>query len=158
MFICQSMSLFCFSYFFPFSPHFHCFLLLIKIYNIYILFFHSCLHHCFSRVCVGVGVSCSVMSDSLRSHELYPACLLCPGDFPGKNTGMGYYALLQGIFPIQGSNLGLLCCRQTLYCLSHQWNLCFSLSSILKYIQCSPSVILLKTLQSFLCWMKIVFE
>ena len=28
--------------------------------------------------------------------------------------------LLQGIFPTQGANLGLPCCRQILYCLSHQ--------------------------------------
>ena len=26
------------------------------------------------------------------------------GDSPGKNTGVGCHALLQGIFPIQGSN------------------------------------------------------
>ena len=30
-------------------------------------------------------------------------------DFPGKNTGVGCHALLQGIFPTQGSNLHLLC-------------------------------------------------
>ena len=30
------------------------------------------------------------------------------GDSPGKNTGVGCYALLQGIFPTQGSNLCLL--------------------------------------------------
>ena len=30
-----------------------------------------------------------------------------PGDSPGKNTGVGCYDLFQGIFPIQGSNLGL---------------------------------------------------
>ena len=30
------------------------------------------------------------------------------GDFPGKNTGVGYHALLQGIFWIQGSNQHLL--------------------------------------------------
>ena len=41
-------------------------------------------------------------------------------DFPGKNTGVGYHALLQGIFPTQGSNAGLLHCRQILYRLSHQ--------------------------------------
>ena len=34
------------------------------------------------------------------------------GDSPGKNTGAGCHALLQGIFPTQGSNLGLLHCRQ----------------------------------------------
>ena len=38
---------------------------------------------------------------------------------PGKNTGVCCYAL-QGIFPTQGSNPGLLHCRQILYCLSHQ--------------------------------------
>ena len=37
-----------------------------------------------------------------------------------KNTGVGSYSLLLGIFPTQGSNLGLLHCRQILYCLSHQ--------------------------------------
>ena len=42
-----------------------------------------------------------------------------PLDFPGKNTGVGCHFLLQGIFPNQGSNPGLLCCWQTLYCLSH---------------------------------------
>ena len=49
-----------------------------------------------------------------------PARLLCPWDFPGKNTGAGCHFLLQGIFPTQGSNLGLLNCRQTLYHLSYQ--------------------------------------
>ena len=42
------------------------------------------------------------------------------GDSPCKNTGVGCHSLLQGIFLTQGSNLGLLHCRQTLYPLSHQ--------------------------------------
>ena len=42
------------------------------------------------------------------------------GDSPGKNTGAGCHTLLQGIFPTQGSNPGLLHCRQILYHLSHQ--------------------------------------
>ena len=33
------------------------------------------------------------------------------GNFPGKNTGEGCHALLQGIFLIWGSNPGLLHCR-----------------------------------------------
>ena len=41
-------------------------------------------------------------------------------DSPGKNTGVGCHALLQGIFPTQGSNPGLLHCRQICYRLSHQ--------------------------------------
>ena len=46
--------------------------------------------------------SCSVVSDSLRPHGLYN-----PRDSPGKNTVVGCHALLQGIFPTQGSNPGL---------------------------------------------------
>ena len=43
-----------------------------------------------------------------------------PWDSPGKNAGVGCHFLLQGIFLTQGSNPGLLHCRQTLYPLSHQ--------------------------------------
>ena len=35
--------------------------------------------------------------------------LLCPQDSPGKNTGVGCHALLQGIFLTQGWNLRFLC-------------------------------------------------
>ena len=38
------------------------------------------------------------MSDSLRPYGLQPSRLLCPLNSPGKNTGEGYHALLQGIF------------------------------------------------------------
>ena len=51
--------------------------------------------------------------------------LLCPWDSPGKNTGVGCHALLQGIFPTQESNLylqRLLYCRQVLYPPSHLGN------------------------------------
>ena len=41
-------------------------------------------------------------------------------DSPGKYTGGGCHALLQGIFPNQGSNPGLLHCRWIIYRLSHQ--------------------------------------
>ena len=44
----------------------------------------------------------------------------CPWNSSGKNTGVGCHSLLQGIFPTQGSNLGLLHCRQILYHLSYQ--------------------------------------
>ena len=40
------------------------------------------------------------------------------GDSLGKNTGVGCQFLLQGIFPTQESNLGLVHCRQVLYQLS----------------------------------------
>ena len=59
----------------------------------------------------------SVASDSLLPHGLYR-----PWTFPGQNTGVRSHSLLQGIFPTQGSNPGLLHCRQILYQLSHQGN------------------------------------
>ena len=61
----------------------------------------------------------SVVSDSLLPHGLYS-----PWNFPGQNTGVGSSrgaSLLQGIFPIQESNQGLLHCRQIFYQLSYQW-------------------------------------
>ena len=42
------------------------------------------------------------------------------GDSPGKNTGVGCHALLQGIFPTQGLNPGLLHSKWILYHLSLQ--------------------------------------
>ena len=45
------------------------------------------------------------------------------GDSPGKNTGVGCHALLQRIFPVQGSNPGFLHCKQIHYCLGHQESL-----------------------------------
>ena len=55
------------------------------------------------------------MSDSLQPHALYS-----PWYSPGQNTRVGSLSILQGIFPIQGSNLGLLHCRQILYQLNHK--------------------------------------
>ena len=57
---------------------------------------------------------------TLQPHGLYPTRLLCPWDSPGKNTRVGSLSLFQGIFPIQGSNPGLLHCRRILYSLNHQ--------------------------------------
>ena len=57
-------------------------------------------------------------NDCCLAAELYP--ILCnpmecslpgssiQGDSPGMNTGVGCHALLQGIFPTQGSNTRLL--------------------------------------------------
>ena len=39
----------------------------------------------------------SVVSDSLPPHGPQPARLLCPWDFPGKDTAVGCHFLLQGI-------------------------------------------------------------
>ena len=48
------------------------------------------------------------LSHSVRPDSLRPRGLLCPWDSPGKNTGVGCHFLLQGIFPTQGWNPGLL--------------------------------------------------
>ena len=64
------------------------------------------------------------MFDSLWSHGLYS-----PWNSPGQNTGVGSCSLLQGIFPTQGSNPGLLYYRQILYHLSHQGSLLLLLLS-----------------------------
>ena len=53
--------------------------------------------------------TCSVKSNSLWPHGLQPARILCPLDFPGKNTGAGCHFFLQGIFPTQWLNPCLLC-------------------------------------------------
>ena len=49
-----------------------------------------------------------VVSDSLRPHGRSPPGSSVHEDSPGKNTGVGSHALLQGIFLTQGSNLRLL--------------------------------------------------
>ena len=41
-----------------------------------------------------VCISCSAVSDSLQSHGLKPAWLLCLWGSPGKNTGVGCHFLL----------------------------------------------------------------
>ena len=86
-----------------------------------------------------VQFSRSVVSNSLWPHGLKYARLLCPWDFPGKNTGVGCHFLLQGIFPTQGSNPGLLHCRQTLYPLSHQGSSVFGAPQI-KSFTVSPTI------------------
>ena len=71
-------------------------------------------------VCVCVCV-CMCMCAHTRAQLLQSYLTLCNpmdcsplgssvhGNFPGKNTGVGWHALLQGIFLTQGSNPRLLC-------------------------------------------------
>ena len=69
-----------------------------------------------SCVCL-IAQSCLTLYDpmdcSLQGSSVH-------GYSPGKNTGVGCHALLQGIFPTQRWNPGLSHCRQILYFLSHQ--------------------------------------
>ena len=72
---------------------------------------------CPAPACLCVCISRSAVSDSLWPHGLWPIRLLCPWNSLGKHTGVDCHSLLQGIFPTQGLNPGLLHCRQIL----HHW-------------------------------------
>ena len=54
---------------------------------------------------------CDPVNRSPPDSSVHPLC---------KNTKVGCHFLLQGIFPTQGSNMGLSHCRHVLYHLSHQ--------------------------------------
>ena len=72
----------------------------------------------FICVCVCWCVRVCLVAQSyltLQPQGLYPVRLLCPQDFPSKNTGLGSQSLLQGIFLTQGLNPGLLHCKRFLY-------------------------------------------
>ena len=56
-------------------------------------------------VCVLVAQWCPTLCNPM---DCSPPRLPCPWNSSGKNTGVGCHSLLQGIFPTQGSNLGLL--------------------------------------------------
>ena len=74
------------------------------------LFFTRSVLWLVSQLCLTL---CNPMGYSL------PGCSV-HGHFLGKNTGVVCHALLQGIFPTQGSNQGLPHCKWILYHLSHQ--------------------------------------
>ena len=91
-------------------------------------------------------ISRLVVPNSLRPHGLQPTRLLCPRDFPGKDTGVGCHFLLQEIFPTQGSNPGFLNCRQILYQLSYRGcsmyqNIVFFLWLITFHCMYSPHIV-----------------
>ena len=64
-----------------------------------------CLGNCLQQTkwTVKVAQSCPTLCDSMDLHS--------PWNSPGQNTAVGICSLLQGIFPTQGSNSGLLHCR-----------------------------------------------
>ena len=55
---------------------------------------------------------CSTLCDPM---DCSPPDSSVHGDFPCKDTRVGFHALLQEIFPTQGSNSDLQHCRQILY-------------------------------------------
>ena len=81
-----------------------------------------------NRYSTSESESDSVVSNSLQPHRLYS-----PWNSPGQNTGVGSHSLLQGIFPTQGSNPGLLHCRRILYHLSYQGGPSHGQKQVLNY-------------------------
>ena len=70
------------------------------------------MNECECEVAQSCPILCDLMDYSLPGSSVH-------GDSPGKNTGVGCHAFVQGIFPTQGSNPRLPHCRQTLDRLSH---------------------------------------
>ena len=75
-----------------------------------------CSPACSLLLCL-VAQSCPTLCDPMDCGPPGSSVL---GGSPGKDTGMGHHALLQGFFPTQGSNPGLPHCGRILYQLSHQ--------------------------------------
>ena len=67
---------------------------------------HACMLSCFCCCCYQVA---SVVSDSVRPHELQPTRLPRPWDSPGKNTGVGCHFLLQCMKVESESEVAQLC-------------------------------------------------
>ena len=79
--------------------------------------FHPRVSGSLANVCVLVAQSCLTL---LRPMNCSPPGSSVHGNSPNKNTGLGYHALLHGIFPTQRLNPGLPHCRRILDRLSHQ--------------------------------------
>ena len=78
---------------------------------------------------VDTRAPCSVLSHCSRVRlcdhmDCGPPGPSVHGDSPGKSTGVGCHALLQGIFLTQESNRGLLHCRRILFQLSYPESPC----------------------------------
>ena len=93
--------------------------------NVVVLFTQSCLTPSPRGSSVlGILLARTLQSESeswsVISHSLWPHGLYGPWNSAGQNTGVRSHSLLQGIFPTQEPNMGLLHCRRILYQLSYQ--------------------------------------
>ena len=91
----------------------------------------------------------SVMSDSLWPHGRLPARPLCPWDSPGKNTGVGCHAFLQGIFLTQGLNPYLWCLLTS----STTWEVLIGASTLLFHFCFYHDCLCLPILSRFLTFL-----
>ena len=132
--------------------HFRVLIFILKIKKGLCLKFYRCAQLCLTFF---NPMNCSLPGSSV--HE----------DFPAKNTGVGCHALLQGIFPTQGSNPGLPYCGQILYQLSYKGSPCIgwrselskgkTLSQCVTWGQSSLILLLLKTCKHHLHWLSNTF-
>ena len=74
---------------------------------------------CSQEACVYVCLVAQLYPTLCDSMDCSPPGSSVHGDSPGNSTGVGCHALLQDIFPNEGSNPALPHCRQILYWLSH---------------------------------------
>ena len=101
----------------------------------YFLLLSSIPLYCYITICLSIHLSMGIWVVFCVCLVAQSCLTLCDpmdcnlpdssvhGDFPGKNTGVGCHALIQGICLAQGSNPGLAHCRWILYHLSHQGSL-----------------------------------
>ena len=104
----------------------------------------------------GGGKVCSFIESESEVKVTQLCQTLCnsvdcsPWNSPVQNAGVGSLFLLQGIFPTQGSNWGLLHCKQILYQLNYQGSLHKYVSIFFQVI--FPLRLLQNTEQSSLCY------
>ena len=92
-----------------------------------------------------VAQSCPTLCDPM---DCSPPGSSVHGDSLSKDTGVGCHALFQGNFLTQGSNPGLLHCREILYCLSHQgspdhqggFSICFLMERDTIFVFCDTNL------------------
>ena len=104
-------------------PKFQCNLALFYAFSL----FYYCILYNLPRVSFTKFSSLIVLSLDAQSCPTLCNTVDCStpgssvfGGSPGKNTGVGYHTLIQGIFQTQGLIPGLLHCTWILYCLRHQ--------------------------------------
>ena len=91
---------------------------------------------CSCAVCMFLCLDAQCCLTLWNTRDCSPPGSSVHGDSPGKNTGVGCHAFLQGIFPTQRLNTGLPHYRWILYHLSHKGS---PPGSLYVYILCIPS-------------------
>ena len=82
---------------------------LVSIKQLYQWLWEDCKNVQWLRVRRNLCTRYILRAKSLQSVWLFVTlCIVCPWDSPGRNSGVGCHALLQGVFPALGWNLNFL--------------------------------------------------